>query len=295
MGPEQCREPQELMVLTVIYYIVFVVLAAQVLLTLFIGVISASMEEARAAKALEMATEEEIALYAAQRGLTEIQTTAFSEVFELLDLDGGGIISDKELRLGLQSIHMDLSNEEIAELTDRIDPDNKGINVVGFMKFFFMTPKYKDGAAEAEQRYLVKLKETRMHKKRTLMDRFWRWLVKTFPQLDSNDDDLRHEAALVLQDVWRARQARRKALAEIEWKRRELAQTEDNRIPDGLTKMEEEYTEQAEMGKKHEEGIPNDVHDASIGSDVELARLNEINSMIPDMDETEVTMTNTSN
>ena len=58
--PDQCREPQELMVLTVIYYIIFVVLAAQVLLTLFIGVISASMEEARAAKALEMATEEEV-------------------------------------------------------------------------------------------------------------------------------------------------------------------------------------------------------------------------------------------
>ena len=190
---------------------------------------------------------------------------------------------------------MDLSNEEIAELTDRIDPDNKGINVVGFMKIFFMTPKYRDGAAEAERRYLIKMKETRMHKKRALTERFWRWLVKTFPQLDSNDDELRHEAALVLQDVWRARQARKVALAEIELKRREMVQTVDSRKPDGLMKTEGEFVEQFRMEKKHEEGIPNDNHDASIGSDLELARLNEVNSMIPDTDETEVAMTNTSN
>jgi hypothetical protein len=222
------------------------------------------MEEARQAKDREMALEEEIAIYAAQRGLTDEQTQAFEEVFDLLDLDGGGLISDKELRLGLQSIHMDLSKEEITQLTDQIDPKDEGINVVGFMKFMMMTPKYRDGAAEAKRAFIKKQKEDRMNKKHTLSEILYKQLLVCFPFLDTTDNELREEvplhlyvytfvyhtlplyiscsslpftlnfhshlchphtqAALVLQDAWRARKAKMDTLRVIEAKKKEATE-----------------------------------------------------------------------
>ena len=48
----------------------------------------------------EMQLEEDVLEYARERGLTETQTNAFKEVFDMLDLDGGGILTDRELKIG---------------------------------------------------------------------------------------------------------------------------------------------------------------------------------------------------
>merc|ERR1712070_89668 len=84
--PDQCTKPSNILVLTCIYYVVFVIIAAQVLLTLFIGVISTSMDEARELKDKEMEMDQEVRKYAALRGLTNAQIESFEQVFELLDI-----------------------------------------------------------------------------------------------------------------------------------------------------------------------------------------------------------------
>ena len=55
-----------------------------------------------------------------------------------------------------------------------------------------------------------------------------RAIVKMFPFLESDDIELQHEAALVLQDVWRARCARKAAQADIEMKKLEMKMQEEN-------------------------------------------------------------------
>ncbi len=213
--PEQCTKPQRTMVFTVIYFIVFVVLAAQVLLTLFIGVISTSMEEARASKDKEMETEARIAVYRDQwlEG-DENRTKAFQDVFEMLDLDGGGAINVEELDLGLECINLVMTKQEIRDLMAEVNPKVKddpkvGLDVVQFMEFMLSTPKYKQSAEINRDNYIRQQRIAKKHKSQSWYQRLYRRLVDLLPFLNSEDEELRYEAALVLQDAWRARQARK--------------------------------------------------------------------------------------
>merc|ERR1711871_410804 len=151
-----------------------------------------------------------------QRGITDDQVEAFQKVFELLDLDGEGYISEAELKLGLLAIDLELSDDEIAMITEKIDPDDVGITLVGFMRFIFMTPTYRDGAAAARLEYLLNWKQNKITRPKPLSTRIWRYLKKSFPFFRSDNLETQHEAALVLQDMWRTRQARINANREIE-------------------------------------------------------------------------------
>ena len=141
---------------------------------------------------------------------------AFQKVFELLDLDGEGVISEAELKLGLQAIDLELTDYEIADITDKIDPDDEGINMVGFMQFIFLTPTYRDGAAAARLQYLLNLKQNKISRPKSLSTKIWNFLKKHIPFFRRDELETQHEAALVLQDLWRARQARKQANMEIE-------------------------------------------------------------------------------
>lgn len=214
--PEQCTNPKNLPILTCAFYVIFVIIAAQVLLTLFIGVISTSMDEAREHKNQEILVDAGVRKYASQRGISDEQIEAFQKVFELLDLDGEGFISEAELKLGLQAIDIELTDDEIIEITEKVDPDDIGIDMVGMMKFIFMTPTYRDGAAAARLEYLLNLKRNKISRPKPMSAKIWAYVKKTFPMLSRDELETQHEAALVLQDLWRARQARISANKEIE-------------------------------------------------------------------------------
>lgn len=215
--PELCTEPQATPFLAVIYNTVFVTLASQILLTLFIGVISTSMEESKEAKEIEMEREQLLADYAAETGITDIQIRGFKEVFQMLDLDGQGVITDEELKIGLVSIDMYLSDKEIADITNKVDRKDEGLDLVKFIMFMFSTPKYAAGAAVAKAAY--KMKQKAMKKQAKTFALTWKSLVRYFPCLEWKDIQLEHEAALVLQDSWRRKIAKRAAAAEVEAKK----------------------------------------------------------------------------
>merc|ERR1711871_532612 len=91
----------------------------------------------------------------------------------------------------------------------------EGVDIVGFMKFVFLTPKYRDGAAAARLKYLLNLKQERLNKPKPFYKRLWGYLVQKFPLLERDGTEARHEAALIIQDLWRARVAKSNALNEI--------------------------------------------------------------------------------
>lgn len=220
--PDQCTKPQRTMVFTVMYFIIFVVLAAQVLLTLFIGVISTSMEEARASKDKEMDAEAKIAVFRDQwlEGDAK-RAKAFQDVFEMLDLDGGGAINVEELDLGLECIDIVMTKEQIRDLMIEVNPKVKddpkiGLNVVEFMNFMLITPKYKQSAEMNRDSYIRQQRILKKHKTQSWFTQMQHRLIDLFPFLSSEDEELRFEAALVLQDAWRARQARKNRWKSIE-------------------------------------------------------------------------------
>ncbi|GMF19114.1 unnamed protein product [Phytophthora lilii] len=134
LGYECKNEPSGL--LAVAYFCSFIVLGAMVLITLFIGVVTTSMEEATQ----EMEAEKELLRRVeALRELHNIDSkvvSSYMQVFRMLDLDGSGSVEEAELRTGLAAIGKYPSYEELKEMMDVVDEDGSGqIDIVEFVEF----------------------------------------------------------------------------------------------------------------------------------------------------------------
>jgi hypothetical protein len=73
-----------------LFFIIFMLLGSLVLLTLFIGVICTSMDEAQAAQKEEKELEERIIELAAKNDLSEFTIASYKKTFDMLDVDNGG-------------------------------------------------------------------------------------------------------------------------------------------------------------------------------------------------------------
>ena len=188
-----------------IYFTIFIVIAAQVLLTLFIGVISTSMDQARDDKKEEEELEKQLAKVGEERGLDNSQIESFREVFDMLDLDRGGTIEEEELMIGLSAVQDDMAPYEVQEILRKVDPKNEGVNLVGFIEFMCLTPKYRENAAA--HRALLFWKKTGKVKKNVSPWQQWWQDIKTKYMCHSKAylDIKRMEAAMIIQSAWRAK------------------------------------------------------------------------------------------
>ena len=119
-----------------IYFIIFTLLGALVLLTLFIGVICTAMEEAQEAQDVEKALDMRIMEYSKENNLNEHTLSNYKKVFSMLDVDNGGTVEEDELRAGLKSLGRDPSTEELQEYMREVDEDDSGeIDLAEFIEF----------------------------------------------------------------------------------------------------------------------------------------------------------------
>jgi voltage-gated sodium channel len=203
--PDMCDEKKAnaQYYVALIYFGIFIMIAAQVLLTLFIGVISTSMDQAREAQKKDEKIELHLKACALERGLEPAQVAAFREVFEMLDLDKGGTIEEDELVIGLKAIGQEMEPYEIQELMRKVNPEGDGINVVGFIKFMCLTPKYKEGATAHRALMLWNKLNGKEKKAETKFQKWWRKFKQNF-YTASYLQSLRTEAAMIIQSAWRA-------------------------------------------------------------------------------------------
>ena len=201
MCTEESSTPNDVGAL--IYFTIFIVIAAQVLLTLFIGVISTSMDQARDDKKAEDELELELKKVAEERGLDETQIASFKVVFDMLDLDRGGTIEEEELMIGLSAIQSDMAPWEVQEILRKVDPDYNGVNLVGFINFMCLTPAYKDNAA-AHKMLLLWNSKGKKKKKENWFTLWWNKFRKRFYSAAHNRQ-IQMEAALIIQSAWRSR------------------------------------------------------------------------------------------
>ena len=141
--PELCDAPKKQGVLSCIYFFAFIVIGAQVLLTLFIGVVTTSMEQAKEIQIIEQNMEKQLASLEKSLGLSEIQLNCFRKAFELLDLDGSGTIEEDEVALGLQSINNLMDGTSIEEEVKKSDPLSVGIDLLQFIVVVANIPRCK--------------------------------------------------------------------------------------------------------------------------------------------------------
>lgn len=226
--PQLCTSPKAHVVSGLIYFVVFIFFAAQIILVLFIGVISTSIEEAQSQKTAELQRQKDIDRFADMQGLSKAQIRAFQEVFNMLDVDKSGVIIEEEIHIVLTAIGMHLSDHEIEEILNIVDKDYEGLDLFKFMHFMYRTPKYAEGAAAVSVVRRMKRKQEKSMEV-SWKKRLWRKVLLCFPFFDLEDIELQQEAAVMIQDFWRCKRAKRLAAAVLEEKRKESSQIKSGR------------------------------------------------------------------
>jgi len=138
--------------LAAILFSVFTVIGALVLMTLFIGVVTTSMEEATekqneakevAARVKELQEEE---------NLDQETVDMYEMCFGMIDVDDGGTIDEDELRLALKSIGRDPTPDEMDEMMGAVDEDGSGeIDFAEFVEFMINLKNRGSKAPETEE------------------------------------------------------------------------------------------------------------------------------------------------
>ncbi|RLN56793.1 hypothetical protein BBJ29_004288 [Phytophthora kernoviae] len=156
-------KPQAFGFLAVLYFCSFIVLGAMVLITLFIGVVTTSMEEATQEMEAEKELLRRVEALREQHNIDSKVVFSYMQVFHMLDLDGSGSVEEAELRTGLAAIGKYPTYEELKEMMDIVDEDGSGqIDLVEFVEFMIHVREKSNqqraaklAAAEAEETQLM--------------------------------------------------------------------------------------------------------------------------------------------
>jgi len=121
-----------------LFFVIFVVIGALVLLTLFIGVITTSMEEASDDMKKEAEVFDRVEEIRATEGATQDIVDLYYEVFQMLDFDGSLCIEAEELMMGLKMVGREPSPSELHKMMRRVDENDSGeIDFAEFVQFMF--------------------------------------------------------------------------------------------------------------------------------------------------------------
>lgn len=139
--PELCTSPKESGLLAAVYFNVFIMIGAQVLLTLFIGVVTTSMEQAQEVQDAEMKIERQLKSLSTSLELTDVQVNCFRQVYAELDSDNYGTIDGEQLASCFESIDDLLTDVDVEEEVKKADPSGKGIDIITFIVVLCNIPK----------------------------------------------------------------------------------------------------------------------------------------------------------
>lgn len=148
--PDDCVAPYAWGGYAVMFCMAFETIGSLVLLNLFIGVITASMDESADDLKKSQTMDVRIAEIQAECGLSNIAVASFKMVFEMLDLDQSGSLEVEELRAALDAIGKNPSEAELAQLYAEADNVGDGnIDLADFILFMHNASKVQGGFSEA--------------------------------------------------------------------------------------------------------------------------------------------------
>ena len=137
--PSKCTSPNPRGWISATYFLIFITISALVLLTLFVGVVSTSMDEAQEKQNREKDVEQRIATTQKELSISEEDVKTYRNAFNVLDLDGSGTIEMDELKFCLKSVGKDVTEEGLFATIELITGDTtKDCDLAHFMKFMFL-------------------------------------------------------------------------------------------------------------------------------------------------------------
>jgi hypothetical protein len=156
---DDCTEPHAWGGVAVVFFVTFTICSSMVLLSLFLGVVSISMDHQKVEYQMKEIRREEAVHVAEERGLNRKKLLQFERAFSLVDVDGSNEIDEDEISFMLEAGNPD---EEISE-TDVISKmqqlhllDGKDEVALTFPEFiiFMLTVMEEKAASEKAQRKL---------------------------------------------------------------------------------------------------------------------------------------------
>ena len=137
--PSKCISPKPRGWIAATYFLIFITISALVLLTLFVGVVSTSMDEAQEKQNRENVVEQRIIEVQKEINISDEDIKIYRNAFDVLDLDGSGTIEMDELKLCLKSVGKDVTEEGLFATVELITGDTtKDFDLAHFVKFMFL-------------------------------------------------------------------------------------------------------------------------------------------------------------
>jgi hypothetical protein len=119
-----------------VYFVVFIVIGSFVLLSLFIGVVTATMEEAADKMKLSQEIEARVRRVQAVKKVPSSTIDHYREVYRKLDVDRRGAVEVTELRIAIMVAGQDVGDEELNALFGLMDANGNGhIDFAEFLLF----------------------------------------------------------------------------------------------------------------------------------------------------------------
>eukprot|EP00606_Chrysophyceae_sp_TOSAG23-5_P001052 GSChrysophyteH2.ASY1.ANO1.719.1 assembled CDS len=149
-----CKKSHPQPVLATVFFALFVVVGSLVMITLFVGVVTTSMEEATRMQTVELEIETRILDLCHERSVTNSQLDIYRRVFSMLDLDGGGTIESEELRSGLQAVNIECNDEQLDVWVKEVDENSDG--VIDLIEFIIFMTNMKSKALKEQEDKLMR-------------------------------------------------------------------------------------------------------------------------------------------
>eukprot|EP00519_Triparma_laevis_P013561 CAMPEP_0182490254 /NCGR_PEP_ID=MMETSP1321-20130603/184_1 /TAXON_ID=91990 /ORGANISM="Bolidomonas sp., Strain RCC1657" /LENGTH=961 /DNA_ID=CAMNT_0024692407 /DNA_START=112 /DNA_END=2997 /DNA_ORIENTATION=- len=136
---EKCTDPNATGALAAIYFVIFVIIGGLVLLTLFVGVVSTSMEEAQQEQQAELFIEARVKYLQQEANIDLRDMEDYHDVFNILDISNDDALDVSELVNAFEWLEVHKTKDEADEMFKMFknDGDKSDINVADFVKFMY--------------------------------------------------------------------------------------------------------------------------------------------------------------
>ena len=123
----ECKNPQRLGFGVAAYFMIFDVIGSWVLLSLFIGAITASMDEANENHERAVALDKRLLSLKDEVDIDEEVLDLYKKAFKMLDVDNSDSIEIDEIKIGLATINIFMNDAELKQILTKIDEGHEGI------------------------------------------------------------------------------------------------------------------------------------------------------------------------
>lgn len=241
--PQLCTDPKAMPISSTLYFMVFLVISANILLVLFIGVVATTMDEVREQNEVKEILWQELEEMEEEWGVTMKQLRAFQSIFHMIDQEGDGLLNLDEMETALDMLNLEVTPIQLKRLYNVLDENGQGIHCANFVRLILMTPKYLE--LSKSRRAMLKFREAEAKLAHRLAKSPLGCFAFLFKWAFQTEHSRREKAAIMVQKAWRRRKQNKISLNFVQ-----LANAARASEPDQIRTLEVDRSENQDVEMK---------------------------------------------